>query len=77
MIEENPNIDPINPIKMGLFASGTICVTTIVAPEKIPAEPIPAIARPTMKALEVGAPPQRADPTSKTIIAIRNMVFVR
>jgi hypothetical protein len=47
-----------------------------VAPEKIPAEPIPAIARPTMKALELGAPPHRADPISKMRIATRKMVFV-
>jgi hypothetical protein len=47
-----------------------------VAPEKIPAEPIPAIARPTMKALELGAPPQSADPTSKTRIATKKTLFV-
>jgi hypothetical protein len=48
----------------------------IVVPEKIPAEPIPAMARPTMKAWEFGAPPQRADPTSNMVIAMRNIVFV-
>jgi hypothetical protein len=47
-----------------------------VAPEKIPADPMPAMARPTMKALELGAPPHRAEPTSKMRIARRKMVLV-
>jgi hypothetical protein len=38
------------------------------APEKMKAAPIPAIARPTMKAVEVGAAPQMTEPTSKTRI---------
>jgi hypothetical protein len=41
------------------------------APEKIPADPMPAIARPTMSALEVGAAPQTAEPISKMAIAVR------
>lgn len=61
---------------MGRFARGTICAMIIVVPEKIPAEPIPAIARPTTKAFEFGAPPQSADPTSNMVIAIRKIVFV-
>lgn len=76
MIDEIPKIDPISPTKMGRLASGTICATITVAPENMPADPIPAIARPTMKALEFGAPPQMADPTSKISIAIRKTVFV-
>lgn len=61
---------------MGRLASGTICAIITVAPENMPADPIPAIARPTMKALELGAPPQTADPTSKIRIAIKKMVLV-
>jgi hypothetical protein len=34
-------------------------------PEKIPADPRPAIERPTMKDTELGAAPHRAEPTSK------------
>lgn len=76
MIEEIPKVDPISPTYMGLLASGTICAIITVAPENMPADPIPAIARPTMKASELGAPPQTADPTSKMRIAIRKMVLV-
>lgn len=47
-----------------------------VAPFWIPADPIPAIARPTMKAVEVGAAPQTAEPTSKTTTATRKRAFV-
>jgi hypothetical protein len=34
-------------------------------PAKIPAEPIPAIALPTIKAVELGDTPQMRDPSSK------------
>jgi hypothetical protein len=47
-----------------------------VAPENIPADPTPAIARPTMKALEFKALPQTADPTSNIKIAIRKIDLV-
>jgi hypothetical protein len=36
-----------------------------MVPENRPAEPRPAMARPTMRAFEVGAEPQMADPISK------------
>lgn len=45
-------------------------------PVVIPAEPIPAIARPTIKATELGAAPQIADPTSKSKMQVRN-VFLK
>ncbi len=41
------------------------------APEKIPADPIPATARPMMRATEVGATPQMRDPSSKIPMAKR------
>ena len=34
-------------------------------PEKIPADPRPAMARPTIKATEFGATPQSSEPSSK------------
>ena len=37
---------------------------TTTSPEKLPAAPTPAIARPTIKAADVGAPPHMAEPTS-------------
>ncbi len=43
----------------------------INAPEKIPAEPRPAIARPRIKAIELGAAPQIRLPSSKIPMAIR------
>lgn len=41
------------------------------APAKIPADPIPAIARPMMRAVDVGAAPQTSEPSSKIPMAIR------
>ena len=46
------------------------------APEKIPADPTPAIARPTIRATEVGAAPQRAEPSSKIKIEIKKMTLI-
>ena len=37
----------------------------IMAPEKTPADPSPAIALPMIKAFELGAAPHIAEPTSK------------
>ncbi len=42
------------------------CPISIAHPRYIPAPPIPAITRPTIRELEVGAAPQRALPTSNT-----------
>lgn len=47
-----------------------------VVPEKMPADPIPAMALPMMNAVELGAPPHRADPTSKIRIAMRKRSLV-
>ena len=41
------------------------------APEKIPAEPKPAMARPTMRAVLLGATPQTREPSSKITMAAR------
>lgn len=38
----------------------------IMTPEKMPAPPNPAIARPRMKAMEFGAAPHITEPISKT-----------
>lgn len=42
-----------------------------MAPLKIPAHPIPEMARPMMKTIEVGAAPQTAEPISKSRIEVR------
>lgn len=44
----------------------------IITPEKIPALPKPAMARPRMKAIEFGAAPQMTEPISNNATAIRN-----
>jgi len=41
------------------------------APEKMPAEPRPATARPTMRVVDELATPQMRDPSSKMPMAIR------
>lgn len=76
-MDEIPNMEPMRPIYMGLFSNGNICVRMTEDPEKMPAEPMPAMARPMMKAVELGAPPQRAEPTSKMTVAIRKTTFVK
>lgn len=43
----------------------------IKLPAKIPAEPMPAMARPTIKAVEFGAVAHIREPTSKTNIEHR------
>lgn len=50
-------------------------MTTTIAPEKIPDEPRPATARPIIRALEFGAAPQTAEPTSNIAIAVRKIHF--
>lgn len=46
-------------------------IIIIMAPEKIPAEPRPAMARPTIKTGELGAAPQMALPASKMTTDVR------
>ena len=46
-----------------------------MAPEKMPAAPMPAIARPTINVTESGAIPQISEPSSKSEIAERNIHF--
>lgn len=66
----------MSPTNIGLFCSGMIFVTIRDDPEKMPADPLPAIARPMMKAVEFGAPPQSAEPTSKVTTAQRKTSLV-
>lgn len=60
-----PQTAPIMPVKAGRLANGIDLPTMIRAPEKMPAPPIPAIARPTIRTTELGLAPQIADPISK------------
>lgn len=45
--------------------SGTRFIKMTMAPEKIPEEPEPAIARPTMKTVELGGAAQMIEPITK------------
>ena len=40
-------------------------------PEKTPADPKPAMARPRINAVDVGAAPHSADPASKSVMETR------
>ena len=52
-------------IMIGHFAGGAMNGTREKAPTNRPAHPRPAIARPTIRAGELGAAPQTAEPTRK------------
>lgn len=66
MTEPMANTAPKEPWYMGRSRSGTVWNKMTLAPERIPEHPIPAMALPTMKTIELGAAPQTADPTSKS-----------
>lgn len=63
-------------VSIGRLRRGTSATMIIMDPVKIPAEPIPAIARPMMNAVEVGAAPQITEPTSNTIMQEIKVHFV-
>jgi hypothetical protein len=62
---------PKRPWKAGLRCKGIIGIMINMQPEKIPAEAMPAMARPTIKTVELGAAPQMAEPISKTTTLTR------
>jgi hypothetical protein len=64
-----PYIPPTRPMYVGRFSSGEVWVMISNAPENIPEEPHPAIARPAIKALDVGATAQMRLPSSNIPIA--------
>ncbi len=59
-----------------VFSESNKPLTYRIAPETIPEQPIPEIARPMMKQLEAGATADSSDPTSNIPIAHRKTVFV-
>lgn len=74
--DEIPNSNPNIELMIGRFAGGTSGIVSSIAPEKMKADANPAIARPRMKAVELGAAPQSTEPTSKMIIEERKTHFV-
>lgn len=69
--EASPYIAPTIPTYIGRRTRGTVREIMITPPLKTPADPRPAIARPTIKAFDVGAAPQISEPSSKSAIAER------
>lgn len=67
-----PYIDPMTLVYIGRCRSGTVSAIIIKAPEYIPAQPAPAMARPIIKASEVGAAAHTSDPSVKMATADRN-----
>jgi hypothetical protein len=61
----------MSPKNAGRLLTRTVCAIVTSAPVKIPALPRPATARPTIKAVDVGARAQTRDPTSKMKTAMR------
>jgi len=59
--EAIPHIDPINPKAAGRFRRGKQYERITIAPLKSPPTPIPATARPTIKAMLLGATAQMRD----------------
>lgn len=70
--EAMPYIPPMSPVKVGRLAKGTDVAMMRYAPEKMPAEPRPAMARPMISAVLFGATPHMRDPSSKIATAARN-----
>lgn len=63
-------------VSIGRLRRGTSETMIIMAPVKMPAEPTPAIARPIMNAVDVGAAPQITEPTSNTTMQEMKVHFV-
>jgi hypothetical protein len=63
-------------VKIGHLRRGTSGSIIIIPPEKMLADPRPAMARLIMKVVELGAAPQSADPAAKITIETKNTYFV-
>lgn len=70
--DEIPNTIPNMLWNIGRLGRGIIGIMIIMAPEKMPALPKPATARPKIKTGEVGAAPHMAEPTSKMMTEVKN-----
>ena len=74
--DDIPKAIPKMDVKIGRLRKGTSGSIIIIPPEKIPADPSPAMARPMMKAVELGAAPQMAEPASKMTMEKRKTDLV-
>lgn len=65
--------NPMTPVYIGRLEGSTTKATIMYAPVPMPAHPIPAIARPIMRASELGAAPHSRLPSSNRPIEPRNV----
>jgi len=63
------------PVKAALICGRAENAIIVYAPEATPAPPSPAIARPTIRAVEFGATPQSRLPTSNTKRDIKKVIL--
>lgn len=75
MTEAIPYAAPMRPVNAARLEGRAENAMMVYAPDAIPAPPSPAMARPTMSAVELGATPQIRDPSSKMKMAIKKVVF--
>ena len=73
--DEIPKTMPNMLWNIGRLGSGIIGIMIIMAPEKMPALPKPAMARPKINKGEVGAAPHMAEPTSKITTEVKNVLL--
>ena len=66
--DATPYMLPSNAEYFGRLTGGTLKAIMMKLPAKIPAEPRPEIARPTMRVIELGATPQTKLPISKIVM---------
>jgi len=74
-IEDSPSTILKYPLYKGLFVNGTADTMSTMAPDRIPALPIPAIALPKMNILELVAAPHIALPISNRPTKARKTYF--
>lgn len=55
---------------MGRCRMGTVKPTMVMPPENKPAAPVPAMALPTIRTLELGATAQTTDPTGQHLASL-------
>ena len=66
-------VTPTKPINIGRFLGSDTKARMTVPPMEMPAPPNPAMARPTMRAVELGATPQMRLPISKMVTLMRKV----
>jgi hypothetical protein len=75
MTDAMPKTIPNMPWKAGRRCRGIMGIMINRQPEKMPAEPRPAMARPRINTVELGAAPQIAEPISKTMMLKRKDLY--